>query len=293
MWAFGVVLFEMLTGRQLFDGESVSDVIAAVLKDEPDWNALPPATPPAIRRLLRRCLERDRKKRWPDAAAARMECEDALTGGHTAPAGARLRCDGAFAVAPAWRACRRRCDRGSRGVDTMAVLRLRPPPVSRFEIELPDNRVFSRAGRHVLAISPDGSQIAYVANRQIFLRSLDDTAAAPLAGTESDPSEPVFSPGWKMAGVLVGWPDEEVPGQRRHCRDAGNDRQPVWHRLVERRPDPSGRAKHEWAQRSARRRSSPCRPMADAATDLVTLAADESAQRRSWSAAARRCCSHC
>ena len=78
LWAFGVVLFEMLTGRQLFDGESVSHVIAAVLKDEPDWNALPAATPPSIRRLLRRCLERDRKKRWPDAAAARMECDDAL-----------------------------------------------------------------------------------------------------------------------------------------------------------------------------------------------------------------------
>src|SRR5204862_1244063 len=63
LWAFGVVLFEMLTGRQVFDGESVSHVVAAVLKDEPDWKSLPASTPPSIQRLLRRCLERDRKKR--------------------------------------------------------------------------------------------------------------------------------------------------------------------------------------------------------------------------------------
>ena len=61
LWAFGVVLLEMLTGRPVFEGETVSHLIAAVLKDEPDWTALPPDTPASIRRLLRRCLEKDRK----------------------------------------------------------------------------------------------------------------------------------------------------------------------------------------------------------------------------------------
>ena len=79
LWAFGVVLLEMLTGRQVFKGETVSHVIAAVLKDEPDWSALPPDTPVSIRRLLRRCLEKDRKRRCESAADARLEMDDALT----------------------------------------------------------------------------------------------------------------------------------------------------------------------------------------------------------------------
>ena len=78
IWAFGVVLFEMLTGRRLFDGETVSDMLAAVLKREPDWNALPAATPPSVRRLLRRCLERNPKKRLHDIGEARIALEDAL-----------------------------------------------------------------------------------------------------------------------------------------------------------------------------------------------------------------------
>ena len=63
IWAFGVVLYEMLTGRRMFAGETVPDTLAAVLNKEPDWSALPAGTPPAVRRLLARCLERDRKKR--------------------------------------------------------------------------------------------------------------------------------------------------------------------------------------------------------------------------------------
>lgn len=75
IWAFGVVLFEMLTGRRLFLGETVSDTLAAVLTKEPDWNALPAATPPAVQRLLRRCLTRDPRQRLHDAGDARLELE--------------------------------------------------------------------------------------------------------------------------------------------------------------------------------------------------------------------------
>ncbi len=80
LWAFGVVLLEMLTGRQTFAGETVSHVLAAVLKDEPDFTPLPPNTPASIRRMLRRCLEKDRKRRIADAADARLEIDEALTG---------------------------------------------------------------------------------------------------------------------------------------------------------------------------------------------------------------------
>ena len=78
LWAFGVVLFEMLTGRQLFDGETVTHVMAAVLTKEPDWTALPAATPSIVRRLLRRCLEKDPRRRLHDVADARLEIDDAI-----------------------------------------------------------------------------------------------------------------------------------------------------------------------------------------------------------------------
>ena len=79
LWAFGVVLWEMLTGKRLFEGATVSDTLASVLKTEPDWAALAPATPPAIRKLLRRCLDKDRKRRLDSSAAARLEIEEAMT----------------------------------------------------------------------------------------------------------------------------------------------------------------------------------------------------------------------
>ena len=81
IWSFGVVLYEMLTGRQIFGGDTVSETLAAVLKTDPDWRLLPALTPAAIRRLLGRCLERDRKRRLADMGDARLEIEEALAGG--------------------------------------------------------------------------------------------------------------------------------------------------------------------------------------------------------------------
>jgi serine/threonine protein kinase len=80
LWAFGLVLMEMLTGRSVFTGETVSHVLAAVLRAEPDWGALPANTPAPIRRLLRRCLDKDRRRRLADSADARLEIEDVLAG---------------------------------------------------------------------------------------------------------------------------------------------------------------------------------------------------------------------
>src|SRR6516225_2546907 len=77
IWAFGVVLYEILTGRHLFRGETVSDTLAGVLKTDPDWKVLPSDTPTSLRRLLRRCLERDRKRRLPDIADALLEIDEA------------------------------------------------------------------------------------------------------------------------------------------------------------------------------------------------------------------------
>ena len=79
IWAFGAVLFEMLTGRRAFPGEDITDTIVSVVSKEPDWSALPPQTPSAIRRVLARCLKKDAKARMRDIGEARLEIEDALT----------------------------------------------------------------------------------------------------------------------------------------------------------------------------------------------------------------------
>ena len=78
IWAFGCVLYELLTGKQAFHGEDVTDILAAVVRAEPDWQALPAATPLKIRDLLRRCLQKDKTQRFRDAGDARIEIEDAL-----------------------------------------------------------------------------------------------------------------------------------------------------------------------------------------------------------------------
>ena len=80
IWAFGVVVFEMLAGERLFAGETISDTLASVLKTDPNWHALPAAVPPSLRRLLRRCLEKDPKRRLQAIGDARVQIEDLLAG---------------------------------------------------------------------------------------------------------------------------------------------------------------------------------------------------------------------
>src|SRR5437870_3682888 len=80
IWAFGCVLYELLTGKQAFGGDDITDILAAVVRAEPDWQALPPATHVKIRDLLRRCLQKDKALRFRDAGDARIEIEEALAG---------------------------------------------------------------------------------------------------------------------------------------------------------------------------------------------------------------------
>src|SRR3990170_251390 len=84
IWAFGAVLYELLTGKQAFQGEDVTDILATVVQAEPDWKQLPGATPPAIRTLLRRCLRKERRQRLQDATGVRIEIEDVLSGAASA-----------------------------------------------------------------------------------------------------------------------------------------------------------------------------------------------------------------
>ena len=189
LWAFGVVLLEMLTGRQAFGGETISHVLAAVLKDAPDWTTLPANTPATIRRLLRRCLEKDRARRLDSAADARLEIDDALAATiDEAPQpesprhrrGLLIVLAVAAAVLTALGAAAGWAARAPAAADAVA-----------FRVDTPTSRRLDG-----FAISPDGRQLAFVAidkdgQERLWLRPLASADARVLAGTEG-----AYSPFW-------------------------------------------------------------------------------------------------
>ena len=190
IWAFGCVLFEMLTGTRLFGGSSVADTLALVMTREIDWNLLPAQLPTAVRTLLRRCLERDPRKRLGDVAAIRFALEDVT--GPTEPLPASF--------AP------RRTERTAWMVAGVAMLvavvltaalyvvpRPRGAQPLRLSMTLPESwslALSSSIGEPTsLVLSPDGRRLAIVARQAdgpstILMRELDSPAARPLAGTE-------------------------------------------------------------------------------------------------------------
>ncbi len=181
LWAFGVVMLEMLTGRQVFKGETVSHVLAAVLKDQPDWTALPLDTPASIRRLLRRCLEKDRKRRLPDAADVRLEIEEAPEPARVSTPRSRALLlvigsvlTGGLLVGAAVSLMGRNSSASAAGV-------------LRFGIHDTEHVVISR-GQNEMEISPDGRRLAFVGfgdgGPRIWVRALDALEARPLPGTE-------------------------------------------------------------------------------------------------------------
>jgi serine/threonine protein kinase len=174
VWAFGCVLFEMLTGTRAFSGDSVTEILAAVLRSEPEWAALPAATPPAVRRLLRRCVQKDRTRRLQNAGDVRLEIEEAPGEPVLAPRESRLAWIVAAVLALAL---------GS----ALAALYLRQPvdaPEMRVEIVTPPT-----PDPISFAISPDGRRLAFVASGggapRLWVRPLDALTAQALAGTET------------------------------------------------------------------------------------------------------------
>jgi eukaryotic-like serine/threonine-protein kinase len=197
IWAFGVVLFEMLTGTRPFPGEDVSDVLASVLAREPQLAAMPDAVPSTVRQVLQACLQKDLKKRIHDMGDVRLAMSGAFE---------TVRDAGTPAVTPrrSW----------SQVLATAAALILvaalaagaawilKPAesrPVTRFSHRLNDE-TFSRTGRPVVALSRDGRRLAYVADAKIYLRNLDEPDARPIPGTDENPSSPFFSPDGAWVG---------------------------------------------------------------------------------------------
>jgi serine/threonine protein kinase/Tol biopolymer transport system component len=189
IWAFGVVLYEMLTGRRCFDGEDISTTLAAVLMREPDWTALPRDTPPALESLIRRCLERDSKLRLRDIGEARLLLSNPQTlGGAPAlmtPSTARPK----HSERAVWIALG---VVGALWIATLvpAVRYFRPQPsLAQLQFDVPTSSLGAAQGV-ALALSPDGRYLAYIANldetfgsNTIWIRALDGSAQRVLPNT--------------------------------------------------------------------------------------------------------------
>ena len=195
IWAFGCVLYEMLTARRAFDGKSQASLIASILERQPTPLAeLQPLTPPALSRIVRTCLEKNPDNRFHTAHDLWLHLQWIEEGGSAAGlpapvmAGRKRRARGIVVAALAGAALL-----GAAAAWWMKPAPVVPQPVGRFTLALPDGQIFTRTGRRHLAISPDGTKIAYVANRQIYLRRLEDVEAQPIPGTAVHPAEPTFS----------------------------------------------------------------------------------------------------
>ena len=277
VWAFGAVLFEMLTGGRVFAAGDVSDTLAYVLTKEIDWTTLPAETPPALGRLLRRCLERDPKRRLRDIGDALMELDEALVAQPTdeiavapiahpvgwrhmmpliATGGAAALITGASVwmamlgwgyanpVVGAWATavlmtggaiwCLMRSWRYAMplvvagvamalitGGAVWSLTRPASPRVARFPIPLAADQNFSSTGRPLVAISPDGTQVVYVANGGLWLRPIDRLQATLLPGTDSGRT-PFFSPNGQSIGFWTFDPSQ-LKGLARWW-SAGDDR---------------------------------------------------------------------
>jgi serine/threonine-protein kinase len=205
IWAFGALVFEMLTGKRLFEGETVSDTLAAVLRQDVGWSALPEATPSSVRTLLRRCLERDVKRRLRDIGEARLTLAEpgafpaaATPGVVSAPAKPAFATAATLALVAA----------ASAAAGVLAWTRSQPPlsrPVTRLSIPLPPGHVLT--GNGAPAITRDGRLIAYAARdpsgaSRLYLRPLDRFES--IAVPESDGGQqPFFSPDGSRVGFFA------------------------------------------------------------------------------------------
>ena len=185
IWAFGCVLYEMLTGKRAFEGDDVSDILANVLKSAPDWSALPSKVPPAIRTVLIRCLERDRARRVADAATVRFVLDESAT---LVPTESGVASSGsprrgtARPWLPAFTAL------VAAALSVLVVWRLPPsvttPPVVRLTISMADGgAVTFPTGQHAIVISPEGNRVVYVVSsggkvQRVISRRRDVTYAA-------------------------------------------------------------------------------------------------------------------
>ena len=244
IWAFGCVLYEMLTGSVPFNGDGATDTLALIVRGEPDFGLLPPDTPPGIRTLLRHCLNKDQRRRWQDAGSLRIAIEDARAAPASVPTGAdvsrpvkrRWAIASAFAVLVAaalvalgaWSLARRERP----GAVARLLVGVSPARQIARTLEFPNVRPF----RSAIALSPDGQSLAFIgalpdsganpsANgkdasrrpaagspaasaeaRQLYVRRMDRLNATPIEGTDRAES-PFFSPDGQWIGFWQAGPN--------------------------------------------------------------------------------------
>ena len=205
VWAYGCVLYEMLTGKRAFEGEDVSDTLAAVLRADPDLSALPNDVSGSIRTLIERCLEKDRRKRVADISTAlfvlgepsilkppaRIDPTSGTTLPPSRPLWRRLAPIAATALVAA--------AIGGDMVRRFNASQAAPPlVVTRFSIALGEGQRLPTTARSFLAVSPDGSKIVYVASGRLYLRAASNLEARPIPGSDMPAAiglfDPVFSP---------------------------------------------------------------------------------------------------
>ena len=201
VWAFGCVLYEMLTGRAVFAGDDVSLTLARVLEREPDFALLPGNLNPRVRELLDRCLQKDAGNRWHDIADARLDIQRALAD----PSGVLVQPTGEVAQAPPrrilpWVFAAVILSAFTAGVAVWNLKPEMPGPVSRFSHVLPEGQGFSSLARTLVTVSPDGSRMVYVNNAQLYIRAMDALDSTPIPGTDENPVHPFFSPDGQWIG---------------------------------------------------------------------------------------------
>ena len=216
IWSFGVVLYEMLTGQRAFQGEDVSVTLADVIRADLKWEKLPNDLPPTLATYLRRCLEKEPSQRIRDIGDVRLAMAGAFEMTGSGPAEP--------VAAPSLRVWQRPAVAAVLAVVLIAIglagglavwSATRPAaptsPTTRFPIVLPPGGRFGGVSRHVVALSPDGVHLAYAANRQIYLRTMDRMEATPIRGTEGEGATFGRSPFFSADGQWLGfWAENQL-----------------------------------------------------------------------------------
>ena len=211
VWSFGCLLFEMLAGARAFEGEDLTDTIAAIVRGEPNWQALPATTPPALRQLLQRTLVKERAERLPDMSVVRyiLNQPDILT-----PAGERVTVSHGSAAAQSrrsWIIATVVLSAAALGLAIAYVTKDRSAETTsghsaHFTIVLPDDTEVTNVNMAPLAIAPDGQTVAFAGTRagrtQLFVNDISSGVTKPLDGTD-DARSPFFSPDGRWIGFFA------------------------------------------------------------------------------------------
>ena len=206
VWAFGCVLYEMLTGKAAFQGEDVTEILAAVMKSSVNMDLLPANIHFRVREVITRCLQKEQKKRYPEISQAHYEIEQVL-----ADPG------GVFLQPSAITKSRKKLRVGLPWVAAIAILGIiiagaavwylkpsEPRQVTRLFHELPKDQQFGNLTERAFAVSPDGRQFVYSTTEGLYLRAMDELDAKIIPGTGGNPQKPFFSPDGKWVGYVAG-----------------------------------------------------------------------------------------